>query len=136
MDLRRPLQAQSRMQLWMDVGLQPGRLRAGLQDGWTTQDGREATSEWMLDHCLDHHQTEGWTAGGMGSTKMKKTPDGTWDCSLGDHWTEADQEQEVNRAAGQHPEKDCTAGQRQETGDSVGYDKIGHADGHHLPVII
>nr|KAG5713270.1 hypothetical protein BaRGS_007797 [Batillaria attramentaria] len=30
---------------------------------------------------------------------------------------------EVNRAAGQHPEKDCTARQRQETGDSVGHDK-------------
>nr|KAG5691515.1 hypothetical protein BaRGS_017728 [Batillaria attramentaria] len=85
----------------MDVGLQPGRLRAGPQDGCTTQDEREATSEW------------------------------TWDCSLGDDWTEADQEQEVNRAAGQHPEKDCTTGQRQEMGDSVGYDKIGHADGHH-----
>nr|KAG5689213.1 hypothetical protein BaRGS_014869 [Batillaria attramentaria] len=83
------------MQLWMDVGLQPGRLRTGPQDGWTTQDGREATSE--------------------GRPGARGIP-------------------EVNRAAGQHPEKDCTAGQRQEAGNSVGDDKIGHADGHHPDV--
>nr|KAG5701986.1 hypothetical protein BaRGS_034568 [Batillaria attramentaria] len=53
---------------------------AWVTEGWTAG-RREATSEGTLDHCLDHHQTEGRTAGGMGTTKMKKRPDGTWDCS-------------------------------------------------------
>nr|KAG5685265.1 hypothetical protein BaRGS_008923 [Batillaria attramentaria] len=102
----------------------------------------EETSEGTWDCSLGDCWTEGWTAGWLDNARLERvTSEGTWDCSLGDYWTvgwtarwvnnTTDQEPEVNRAAGQHPEKDCTAGQHQEMGDSVGYDKIGHAEGHH-----